>query len=134
MHYLGVGFDHKNRTGDLFDSRSDNAFLELSDDQNGTDINQGYILSAEDVTLGITSADSAGFKSITLTPNTTTPGDWEPEQACYTFTTLKGQPAFCGNMLLDVGINEMFIDLLSANRPAVCSIQTTWFRAGWECE
>jgi hypothetical protein len=37
---------------------------------------------------------------------------------CYQFTTLSGDPQFCGNLLLDVGISEMFIDLPFADRPA----------------
>jgi hypothetical protein len=118
LHYLGVGFD-RNSTGseDEFDSPADNAFLELTDKRNGSDINQGYVLSADAVTLGITSADSAGFNAVQLQPNSTTPGDWEAEQGCYGFPTLKGRPQFCGTLLLDVGINEMFIDLPFSQRP-----------------
>jgi len=119
LHYLGVGFD-RNSTGpgDLFDSPSENAFLQLTDAQNGTDINQGYILSTEGVTLGVTAANSGGFNLVTLDPNTTTPGDWNPEPGCYQFTTLSGSPQFCGNLLLDVGIDESFIDLSFDKRPA----------------
>jgi hypothetical protein len=119
LHYLGVGFDRNSTgSGDLFDSPSENAFLELTDAQNGTDINQGYILSTGGVTLGVTGANSSGFKLITLDPNSTVPGDWNPEPGCYQFTTLAGSPQFCGNLLLDVGIDEMFIDLSSDKRPA----------------
>jgi hypothetical protein len=118
LHYLGVGFD-RNSTGseDEFDSPADNAFLQLTDEYNGTDINQGYILSADAVTLGITSADSAGFTPVYLKPNKTTPGDWAAENGCYSFTSLKGRPRFCGTLLIDVGIGEMFIDLPFADRP-----------------
>jgi hypothetical protein len=68
--------------------------------------------------LGVTAANSSGFKLITLDPNSTVPGDWNPEPGCYQFTTLAGRPQFCGNLLLDVGIDEMFIDLSSDKRPA----------------
>jgi hypothetical protein len=119
LHYLGVGFD-RNTTGagDLFDSPSENAFLQLTDPQNGTDINQGYILSTQGVTAGLTPANTNGFNLVTLTPNTTVPGDWNPETGCFQFTTLPGSPQFCGNLLLDVGISEMFMDLSFSQRPA----------------
>lgn len=119
LHYLGIGFDRNSTgTGDLFDSPSENAFLELTDAQNGTDINQGYILSTQGVTAGITASNASGFNMVTLTPNTTVPGDWNPEPGCFQFTTLAGSPQFCGNLLLDVGISEMFIDLSFGQRPA----------------
>ena len=120
LHYLGVGFDRNSTgTGDLFDSPSENAFLELTDAQNGTDINTGYVLSSNSgVTLGITATDASGFNTVTLSPNTTVPGDWNPVPGCYGFPGLSGKPPFCGNLLLDVGISEMFIDLPSDQRPA----------------
>ncbi len=120
LHYLGVGFD-RNTTGpgDLFDSPSENAFLELTDAANGTDINEGYELSTSGVNLGITPNNAYGFKTYTLAPNSAgVIGDWNPVPGCYQFTTLPGSPQFCGNLLLDVGISEMFIDLPSGERPA----------------
>ncbi len=119
IHYLGIGFDrNKTGAGDLFDSPSENAALQLTDAQNGTDINGGYILSQTGVTLGITQGDSAGFNMVTLDSNQTVPGDWLPEHGCFQFTTLPGSPQFCGNLLLDVGIPEMFIDLSFDQRPS----------------
>ncbi|MGC2112598.1 MAG: hypothetical protein WA655_23970 [Candidatus Korobacteraceae bacterium] len=118
LHYLGVGFDrNKTGPGDLFDSPADNAFLQLTDALSGTDINQGYILSKQGVTLGITAADASGFNGILLQPNSSVPGDWNPIPGCYTFTKLPGHPQFCGNLLLDVGIDQMYLDLLSDQRP-----------------
>jgi hypothetical protein len=119
LHYLGVGFD-RNSTGigDLFDSPSENVFLELTDSQNGTDINGGYLLTANSVTMGITAANSSGFNPIILASNPSVPGDWNAIPGCYQFTTLSGSPQFCGTLLLDVGIAEMFIDLPSDDRPA----------------
>ncbi len=119
LHYLGIGFDRNSTgTGDLFDSPSENAALQLTDTQNGIDINGGYVLSTQGVTLGVTSSNSSGFNLITLNPDSTVPGDWLPEPGCYQFTTLPGAPQFCGNLLLDVGISEMFIDLSFDQRPA----------------
>ena len=119
IHYLGIGFDrNKTGAGDLFDSPSDNLALQLTDAQKGTDINGGYILSQTGVTLGVTAANSAGFDMIQLDPNQPVPGDWLPEHGCFQFTTLVGSPQFCGNLLLDVGIAEMFIDLSFDQRPS----------------
>jgi hypothetical protein len=118
LRYLGVGFDRNSTgVGDLFDSPSENAFLELTDAQNGTDINSGYVLSDSGVKVGITSTNASGFNTVSLTPNSAVPGDWNPVPGCYQFTTLSGNPQFCGNLLLDVGISEMFIDLPFDQRP-----------------
>ncbi len=118
LHYLGVGFDRNNTTeGDLFDSPSENAFLQLTDLQNGTDINQGYILSKDGVTLGITGEDSSGFTFTRLDTNSTVPGDWNPLQGCYGFPKLPGSPQFCGTLLLDLGIKQMYLDLPFGDRP-----------------
>jgi hypothetical protein len=118
LWYLGVGFSRPAAgTGDLLGSPSQNAFLQLNDASGGTDINDGYILSAQGVALGLTAANMGGYKYVDLTPNTTTPGDWTTEPGCYQFTTLTGEPQFCGTLLIDVGISESFIDLENADRP-----------------
>ena len=119
LYYLGVGFDRNNTTtGDLFDSPSENAFLELTDANNGTDINGGYILSTNGVTVGITGDNSSGFNTVALTANSDVPGDWNAVPGCYGFPNLPGAPQFCGSLLLDVGISEMFIDAARDQWPA----------------
>jgi len=118
LHYLGVGFDRNTTgTGDLFDSPSENAFLELTDSQNGLDINGGYILSSSGMTVGLTAENTSGFNNVTLNPNPNVPGDWNPEPGCFSFPGLDGAPKFCGNLLLDVGISEMFMDAAYQNWP-----------------
>jgi hypothetical protein len=119
LHYLGVGFDRGDaNTGSLFSSPSDNAFLELTDANNGADISGGYILSTDGVTLGITANNSSGFNMVTLDPNSMAIGDWNAVPGCYGFPSLPGAPQFCGNLLLDVGISEMFMDAPSDQWPA----------------
>jgi hypothetical protein len=119
LHYLGVGFDRNNTMiGDLFDSPSENAFLEFTDANSGTDINGGYILSTNGVTVGITADNSSGFKTVALTANSDFPGDWNAIPGCYGFPGLPGAPKFCGNLLLDVGISEMFLDASRDQWPA----------------
>ena len=63
IHYMGVGF-YKNFgvPGDLFISPTANAFLHVTDANNGTDIAPGYILSISGVTLGINS--TTGYNTI----------------------------------------------------------------------
>jgi hypothetical protein len=117
IHYLGVGFDRNNTTaGDAFDSPADNAFLQITDANNGTDISPGYTLSGDDATVGITS--TSGFNLVALTPNQSVPGDWKTAPGCYQFPTLSHPNQFCGTLLLDVGIDSMFLDLMPAKRPA----------------
>ena len=119
LHYLGVGFDRNSTTtDDLFDSPSENAFLQLTDPPNVTYINQGYILSTVGVTLGITAANSSGFNLLQLDTNSDgVPGDWNAIPGCYGFPKLPGSPQFCGNLLLDVGIDQMYIDAPSDEWP-----------------
>jgi hypothetical protein len=117
IHYLGVGFDRNNTTaGDAFDSPADNAFLEIADAENGTDISPGYMLSADNAKIGI--VGTSNFKLAALTPNTSVPGDWNAAPGCYQIPTLPGRNQFCGSLLMDVGIDSMFLDLVEAKRPA----------------
>jgi hypothetical protein len=115
IHYLGVGFDRNGQAGGGgFDSPTENAFLHVTDVNNGVDINPGYILGKAGVTLGINS--TTGYNTIALTPNATVPGDWTAQQGCYSFPGLTTNP-FCGTGLLDVGISQMYIDLPMAQWP-----------------
>ena len=118
IHYLGVGFDRNNTTaGDAFDSPADNAFLEIADAENGTNISPGYVLSADNAKIGI--VDTSNFKLAALTPNTDVPGDWNAASLdAINFPTLAGRNQFCGSLLMDVGIDGMFLDLAEAKRPA----------------
>jgi hypothetical protein len=118
LHYLGVGFARPAKTkGDLFKSPGQNPFLQLTDDNAGTDIAHGYTLSKSGVTLGVTSESAAGFDMVPLTPNPNVAGDWMTMPGCFAFPGLSSQQ-FCGALLLDVGIDEMFLDLLKNQRPS----------------
>jgi hypothetical protein len=124
LHYLGVGFNRNSTTaGDLFSSPTANAFLHINNVNNGTDMSPGYYLAPNDanpsvtgITLGVTT--NAGYNTINLTPNSTVPGDFNPQAGCYSFTSLAGSPQFCGTALLDVGIDYMFLDLPRSQWPA----------------
>lgn len=123
LHYLGVGF---NRTpsiaSDLFLSPTANAFLHITNANNGTDMAPGYYLTPGDnstatgLTLGISSTNN--YKVINLTPNTAVPGDFNAQAGCFSFPNSSSPAPFCGTALLDVGIDSMFIDLPRAQWPA----------------
>jgi len=124
LHYLGVGFNRNSTApGDLFNSPTANAFLHLTNNvKNGTDVSPGYILTPNDsatvtgLTLGVPAA--SGYAVVNLTPNPSVPGDFKPQAGCYSFPGLPKPNQFCGTALLDVGIDEMFLDLPFAQRPA----------------
>ncbi len=62
IHYLGVGFDRNNTTaGDAFDSPADNAFLEIADAENGTDISPGYVLCTDNAKIGIVDTSNSSW-------------------------------------------------------------------------
>jgi hypothetical protein len=117
LHYLGVGFDRNNNTAeDQFDSPADNAFLQLTDATDGTDVSPGYVLTGSTLTLGI--ASTSGFALAPLAANSSVPGDWNAAPGCFSFPDLPEPNQFCGSLLLDVGIAEMFLELAPAQRPA----------------
>lgn len=115
LHYLGVGFDRgATSSADSFTSPVDNAFLQVAGATDGA-MTPGYVLSTSGVTLGITSTE--GYSLDALTPSSIVSGDWVTAAGCYGFPDLAGVGPFCGTLLLDVGIVEMFIDLQPAERP-----------------
>jgi len=122
LHYLGVGFNRNSTTtDDLFNSPTANAFLHITNNSNGTDVTPGYVLTPGDsmaatgLTLGITSV--TGYNVVSLTPNTNIPGDFNAQAGCYSFPNSPLPNQFCGTALLDVGIDEMFIELPRAQWP-----------------
>ena len=125
LHYMGVGFNRAGASAtnplDLFSSPTANAFLHVTDANNGTDVTPGYYLTPNNpppttpptagLTLGISSV--ANYSLINLTPNTAVPGDFLTESGCFNFTG-SGTPQFCGTVLLDVGIDYMIMQLPKA--------------------
>ncbi len=135
LHYMGVGFNRNSTTsGDLFNSPTANAFLHITNASHGTDMSPGYYLKPGDslaatgLTLGITTA--SGYNVINLTPNTTVPGDFNPQPGCFRFPNSPSPNEFCGTALLDVGIDYMFIDLAKHLRPAGTSNSNDYVPAG----
>jgi hypothetical protein len=110
---MGVGFDRGGRSAAL------NPFLNLTA-PTGKTIHPGYIISKAGVTLGLTAANSQGFKTIQLQPNKQLPGtEWLQLNACATVAAPGGSPSakLCGGMLMDTGIDFMFLSFNASQRP-----------------
>jgi hypothetical protein len=111
--YLGAGFGRPTPapgTGYL-KSPLENALLQLTDIVRGP-MHPGYILSNSSLTVGVNRTNAAGYAFTSLTPFTGRPGDWQTPPGCIGFN---GAAPSCGTMLLDVGIDTMFV---TAPRPS----------------
>lgn len=122
LHYLGVGFDRSpTNPQDQLGRPIDNPFLHLAVPTGDGDVSPGYVLGGNTIQLGITS--TTGYGTVPLTPSTTVPGDWTTMSGCYGFPDLPAPNQFCGTLLLDVGIVEMFLDLSPDDRPSAAVAQ-----------
>jgi hypothetical protein len=118
LRYLGIGFNRENFTyEDLFQTPADNAFLHLTDKSNGTDVSPGYQIGAASITLGITSTSGYNLISLTLM-GAQVPGEYADAAGCFNFPGAPDNPGpFCGNMLFDIGIGDMYLGLEDFQRP-----------------
>ena len=115
LHYIGVGYDRESTTpGNLFQSPAQNAFLHVTDANNGIDIAPGYLLSTGGVTLGVNSTSSYGTYS--LTPDSAHPGDFQLIPGSFGFPDLSSH--FSGRGIFDVGIDEMLLKLPMSQWPS----------------
>src|ERR1035437_10334320 len=80
-----------------------NGFLALANIIQGS-MHPGYVSSSNAVTLGITPSDTAGFKTVGLTPGGSGPGDWNTEPGCFSFPSISGYAPQCGTVMVDTGI------------------------------
>lgn len=120
FHYMGVGISREeNTSADPFVSPGDNALLEIAPGD-AMPMSPGYMLSGGSIQAGITTATAAGYSKQQLAPNSSNLGDWGPAAGCVSFPTpsLPPAPPLCGSMLMDVGIDQMYISVLKGNMPA----------------
>jgi len=84
----------------------------------------GYVITQTGISIGLSQANTAGFKTVQLTPAATQPSSggtvWNAPTVCVT-----PQPsgstagtALCGAMLMDTGIDYMFLTFPQAKWPA----------------
>jgi hypothetical protein len=106
-HYLGVGFGRPTPapTTGYLKSPLQNVLLQLSAIVRGT-MHPGYILANDSLTVGIDRTNAAGYAFTSLAPFPGRTGDWQTPPGCIGFNGGKFQ---CGTMLLDVGIDTMFV-------------------------
>lgn len=72
---------------------------------------QGYILSPEGVHVGLTPANTGGFRYLKLARRPAG-SDWQPTHACI---SLNGAaPPACGTVLVDTGVSVMFMTVPAA--------------------
>lgn len=117
---MGVGFDRGGRPASM------NPFLNLAAPA-GKTIHPGYIISKAGVTLGLTAGNSQGFKTVQLLPNKQLPGtEWLQPQACALVEAPGGKSHanLCGGMLMDTGIDYMFLSFNGQLRPAQSTAQS----------
>ncbi len=110
---MGVGFDRGGRSAAL------NPFLNLAAPA-GKTIHPGYIIGKTGVTLGLTAANIQGFKTLPLASNRQLPGtEWLQPTACATVTGPGAPPSapLCGGLLMDTGIDFMFMSFNTKSRP-----------------
>ncbi len=117
LHYIGVGYDRESgNPSELFESPAQNAFLQVTDANNGTDIGPGYVLTTSGVTVGVNSTSPAGYGAYQLTPDSAHPGDFQLIPGSFSFPSLSSQ--FSGRGIFDVGIDNMLLKLPKAQWPA----------------
>jgi hypothetical protein len=108
---FGIGFGRENG-GNPDTTPAYNAFLNIID-INGTPVTpsspttegtltSGYVITPQNVTLGLTSQNTRRFKFLDLNWSQTY-GDWEPAQATLTIDGIKG----LGTVLNDSGVSYM---------------------------
>lgn len=73
---------------------------------------RGYVITRRGIAIG---AGRAGFTTVTLRRDATTPGDWATPPACI---ALNDGPPSCGTVLVDTGITGMFLTLPPERLPA----------------
>ncbi|HTR62753.1 MAG TPA: hypothetical protein VMH37_13675 [Candidatus Binataceae bacterium] len=121
LNYLGVGFDRNDPVqGDLFHTPAMNAFLNVTNANNGTDVAEGYILTSTKTAganLGISSEAIGNFTTVNLAQSNIQFGDWLTPPGCFSFPQLPGVAPICGTVLLDVGIGDMYLGAPSDQWP-----------------
>jgi hypothetical protein len=106
-NYMGVGYGRPNPgpNGFLRDP-VDNVFLQLQPIVQGT-MHPGFVMTKTTLSLGLAASNANGYTFTGLQPFPGRQGDWKGPTACIGFN---GAPVTCSaNMLLDVGISEMYL-------------------------
>lgn len=107
---MGVGFDRHDPHGSTVDPAL-NPFLAVESMQEGGSTSPGYILTASDVTLGITDENLAGFELIQLEKVPVHEGDdWRAPRMRIEVPTA-GVPPQRGQLLIDTGLQYAIVQV-----------------------
>lgn len=119
---LGVGYSEYAKTDSPAPTPVDNPFLQLTAMHDGL-ARPGYIITRDNVTLGLTHKERASFHTTrlakSLPPSGTGARIWSMP-GCFAFPDYDDHP-HCGSILFDTGISRMIVGLPPAERPAVLS-------------
>jgi hypothetical protein len=110
---LGIGFGRQ-KDGQPQGNPDKNLLLNI-DSINGVDVpssyRNGYIISADGITLGLTAANTADFSFTKLLPGRTAdPRDWAPLPVCI---SVDGSLCVNGTALIDTGIAQSYLTVPS---------------------
>ncbi|MCQ4083531.1 hypothetical protein NGB36_23770 [Streptomyces sp. RB6PN25] len=115
---LGVGYSEYAKTDSPAPTAADNPFLQLTAMHDGI-ARPGYIITRNNVTLGLTPNERASFHTTRLAkalpPNGTGARIWSMP-GCFAIPDY-GDHAHCGSILFDTGISRMIVGLPAAERP-----------------
>ncbi len=103
---MGVGFDRKEHVGS-------NLFLSIAD-MSAHRMHPGYIIAADSITLGLTQANTKGFRYTSLVRAN---GDWKTAPGCFGFVGRPGFENICGTILVDTGLPSMILSRARPLRP-----------------
>lgn len=117
---LGVGFDRAAPTGPdtAITGQAINPFLNLQQMARGA-MPPAYVITQDQIVLGPTTTDRAGFQTVALTRSAPTGGaapDWQSAAACVAVPTA-GIADQCGTLLLDTGLGYAIVQVPSGVAP-----------------
>lgn len=120
MRYFGVGFGQE-KAGQPNGTPDKNAFLNVIKINGAavTSFAKGYVITPQGVTLGLTAANTAGFRFAKLEPNPPY-GDWKRIPATITANGVSGP----GTMLTDTGISYSYLTPPTGASVATIPVET----------
>jgi hypothetical protein len=115
--YMGVGFGRPSPSPapspplGVMQTPLESVFAQLTQVVQGS-MHPGFGLTPTRLTIGVNSASATGFTFAQLAAYPNRPGDWQGPRACVRFSNAGKYR--CGHMLLDIGINTMFMNVPQA--------------------
>jgi hypothetical protein len=109
---MGVGFGRES-DGQPHGTPDKSPFLNIQSINaisliNNPHFRNGYVISEDGITIGLTASNTADFKfsKLALPPNATDPRDWAPVECCM---AVDGANSTFGSALIDTGVSQMYM-------------------------